>query len=345
MSDHLPEQFRFSHEYSLYLNDMLSSIVVEGGQARIFEVEFALDNAAQAAEIEGLSSEAFLDWLTSRGHEDVVEQVLFRQSVVALLSDFCHFVFEGLSCSRKGKLTVAYALLRKPLKDNLFYLEWILADLPDFLKVFRCDGPVGLERTLKDRAKRLAIIKAAVQRAAPAQLFDAEFIETLRYDKSVSYGFASLWDQANHLITTHRHLKTDNQNFNFIFSGDDGRMDQWRHIYERLPMLLNYAVHLVEALVGTFATRGSTEDDPAILRRDVGFLLWSEDLIESDAESASPGTMEGLVRTVLPDCPGCLCGIPLSKENLRLIYEELKIKCPKCSTEIQVGGGGEKGRH
>ncbi len=58
MSDHLPEQLRFSHEYLLYLNDMLSSIVVEGEQARIFEVEFALDNAAQAAEIEGLSSEA-----------------------------------------------------------------------------------------------------------------------------------------------------------------------------------------------------------------------------------------------------------------------------------------------
>jgi hypothetical protein len=103
-------------------------------------------------------------------------------------------------------------------------------------------------------------------------------------------------------------------------------------------MLLNYAVHLVEALVGTFETRGSTEDDPAILRRDVGFLLWSEDLIQSDAESASPGTLEGLVRTVLPDCPGCSCGIPLSKENLRLIYEELKIKCPKCGKEIQVGG-------
>ena len=52
----------------------------------------------------------------------------------------------------EGELTVAYALLRKPLKDNLFYLEWMLADLPDFLGVFRSDGPDGLERTLKDRS-------------------------------------------------------------------------------------------------------------------------------------------------------------------------------------------------
>src|SRR5512135_2054302 len=124
MTDHLPEQFQFSHEYALYLSDMLTSIVVEGERARIFEVEFALASEGQATEIDGFSSEALLDWLASPGHEDVVAQVLFRQSIVALLVDFCHFVFEGLSCSRKGKLTVAYVLFRKPFKDSLFYLEW-----------------------------------------------------------------------------------------------------------------------------------------------------------------------------------------------------------------------------
>ena len=80
-----------------------------------------------------------------------------------------------------------------------------------------------------------------------------------------------------------------------------------------------------------------------ILRRNVGYLLWSESLVEADDESESQRTLERLVQTVLPDCPGCSCGIPLSKENLRRVYEDWKIKCPKCGMEIQVSGHGQDG--
>jgi hypothetical protein len=57
---------------------------------------------------------------------------------MALTSDFLHHVYEGLWCLEKRKIVVAFNVLRKPLKDNLTYLCWMLADPEDFYATYLC---------------------------------------------------------------------------------------------------------------------------------------------------------------------------------------------------------------
>lgn len=74
---------------------------------------------------QGLLGEAFWHWCEANGYRHVPDQHSYRNLIFGLLSDLCHFLYEGLKCSEMAKLSVAFANFRKPLQDNFFYLEWI----------------------------------------------------------------------------------------------------------------------------------------------------------------------------------------------------------------------------
>lgn len=128
----IPEEYKFAHEYCFFLHDLLANIVVVGEQEKIFHHRFKLKDPEHVKQLEGKSGEELAEWMETNGYAAEFYETNRRQIIVALLSDFCHFIYEALECSRKGKLTVSFALLRKPLKENLFYFEWLLADSVDY---------------------------------------------------------------------------------------------------------------------------------------------------------------------------------------------------------------------
>lgn len=119
----LPSEFQFSHDYCVFLHDVLTDIVVSGEQARLFDVSIQFSTAEEGAAFEKSHVEDVIGWLESNNYASHAQEVIYRQVLVALLSDFCHFTFEGLRSSSKGKVTVSYALLRKPLKETLLTFE------------------------------------------------------------------------------------------------------------------------------------------------------------------------------------------------------------------------------
>jgi len=76
------------------------------------------------------------------------------------LADLYQFVTEALICSEKGWLTASYALLRKPFRDNLFYLEWLLAEPDVFTNAFYKQDPeeFSVDKMMRE-SKVLEIIK------------------------------------------------------------------------------------------------------------------------------------------------------------------------------------------
>ena len=128
------------------------------------------------------------DWLEANGYSQHIHGVISRHVIAALLSDFCHFVFEALSCSRKSKLTVAYSLLRKPFKDNLSYLEWLLAEPTVFINTFQHGGPEKLEDHRSKQHLRLPIIKKAVSKTSTPGMFDAN--SSMKYATTGKWGTA-----------------------------------------------------------------------------------------------------------------------------------------------------------
>ena len=95
--------------------------------------------------------------MEENGYGHIRDEQAYRHLVIALLADFCHFVYEALRCIPR-KLTVTYNLLRKPLRDNLLYLEWMLADRNDFMNRFRQGGD-AIDTARLNREQKLTIIR------------------------------------------------------------------------------------------------------------------------------------------------------------------------------------------
>ena len=77
---------------------------------------------------------ALVQWMENNGFDGAVRDMTERQVIAALLADANASFFEALCCSAKGKLTIAFALIRKPLRENLMLLEYLLTDREGFLE-------------------------------------------------------------------------------------------------------------------------------------------------------------------------------------------------------------------
>ena len=71
------------------------------------------------------------------------------------------------------------------------------------------------------KQRRLEIIQLAIDKSSTPGWVSAELIYDLRYNKAMVRGFEPLWNKAAHLVTTVKHYATEQQNINFVFSGND----------------------------------------------------------------------------------------------------------------------------
>jgi len=337
MKNFLEKQFQFSHDYCIYLHDILAHFIVFGEKKRIFNVQLTLSNENEAKSFERASDIDIWDWLEKYGYSEILGEILIKSLFPALLSDLCHFVYESLSCSRKAKLTVAYALLRKPLKENLHYLEWLLSDPEEFLNTFYNKESIELSFNRIGNPDRIKnVIKNAKDRIPNKLAFDAEFLYDLRFNKACPYGFDGSWNKATHLVTTKDPIATEKQNFNFIFSNDESRLSQWSHLYGRLPYILFYAVEICEMLMAFIMKKLMPDYAESSFHRSLGFIIWGIETQKFDnKQSQVRRASEGLSELVL-DCPQCNQKIEPDENLIRTLYETLKMKCPNCNKRLKL---------
>jgi endogenous inhibitor of DNA gyrase (YacG/DUF329 family) len=331
----LPARFQFSHKFAFFLHDILASMVVSGERTGIFSVTINFESSSDAQAFGKLTGEELWNWLQANGYEWVTFQIAYKQTIIALLSDFSHFVYEALSCSQKGKLTVAYALLRKPFKENLFYLEWLLADPDDFKRKFHEGGADSLAVNLIKRERKLEVIEAAIRKTRFPDWVSAEFIYDLRYSKRSNYGFDSLWNKATHLITTFKAFRTEDENLNFVFSTSQAHLDQWHHLYSFVPLLLYHTVEVVEALITTITDPANLGINLDYVQRLAGFLLWVQDFY-NDGKNQQRLNIPTIWNKLNLKCPKCGAPIGFDETNLKHLYERSKVKCRACGKKVKL---------
>ncbi len=121
----LPEKFKESHDYCFYLHDILVTFLKSGEEVGIFKGEFEI-NFNTKEEMDAfmeLKGKESWEWMEKNGYMKDTLIFAYQRTAQALLADMCHFLYEALKCAEKGKLTVSFALLRKPLQQNLLFLE------------------------------------------------------------------------------------------------------------------------------------------------------------------------------------------------------------------------------
>ncbi|MCX5890834.1 MAG: hypothetical protein NTY36_15515, partial [Deltaproteobacteria bacterium] len=296
------------------------------------------DSKLHADVIKDLSGDDLWVWLETNGYEWVNISLAYKQVIIALLSDFCHFVYEALNCSVKAKLAVSFSLLRKPFKENLLYLEWLLIDPKDFMQRFYYEGPKALDlSTALDKERKIQIIQAAIEKSRLGNWIPTEFLYELRYMKAAPYGFEGLWNHATHLVTNFEQYRTSPQNFNFVFSNDDDRLAQWQHFYSFVPLILYHAIEVVDALIATIGERAYKQVDITNLRRDIGILLWENDIHFDDEYKISLSKeIRQIFNSEFMECPGCSNKIRFGKRNLVSLYRHGEISCGACRKKINL---------
>jgi hypothetical protein len=323
----------------VYLHDYLADFIGYGESSKSFNVTIEFKDSDEAQSLKGLEGEFIWKWLEDRGYNDKLGELLLKSLFPALLADFCQFTYEALRCSNRGRLTVAYALLRKPLKEDLAYLEWMLGD-PEFLLTTLYNEPAAALAlsVLTQRDRHLPIIQAAARRTTNADMYNEDFIYDLRYTKGAYYGFDALWNKALHLVTTHKELTTEPQNLNFIFSGDDARHDQWDFLYSRLPFLLFYTADVCESLMTLILGDLMPNAAERIVRRGIGLVACTAagtDLWKAKNEPHASSADHVMSQLAIP-CPKCGGSLGLPTEEVRTLYLNRRTRCASCHRQVTI---------
>ncbi len=181
-----PDYLMFPHRLCFLNHDVLVELLRAGEESGIFSQQFKFKDEKERKLFEE-ASDVFA-WLETTHR--VSEKVEFLKRVVfpALLSDFLHFMYEALECSRLGKLSVAYSLLRKPIQESLFLFE-VIASEPERFATHLAENPLRLRARhaggLEVHSKRISCVLSKI---GCHDYFDSDYLSQLRYAK-VDDGF------------------------------------------------------------------------------------------------------------------------------------------------------------
>jgi hypothetical protein len=319
----IPKHLQLAHEYSFFLHDESTRLLVEYEGARAHFVNFEFNNKAEAKAYRKL--EKATDVLTAMrvsGYAAQARRLIMNQITMAMASDCLHHIYEALRCLEKRKVIVALNLLRKPLTDNLLYFSWMLSDEDKFYEAFTTKSPKGITSSIL-KSQRMELLANALEKTEVADVLNAQFINETLFEKSNPSGLQKLFQHAVHLVTVQNvELETTPENFNFIFKNyaDD---DLYELVYDVFPHILLYLSHIIFGLFERIAVPEKGSKKAFQVRSILGLYL-----VEG-GENASHALYRLSFLNRL-ECAVCKSTIKISHYNAaRLILTE-SYRCAKC---------------
>lgn len=334
----LPRKYRPINNLCAHIYDQLTEIFTQEHYKKLTTTDIPIDRNTQILIDKFESGELHaLDWLAENKLDKELTNVLTKHIVLSVVSDFVNFMYESMNCAKNGKFSVAYALLRKPLTDELLLLEQILYDKDDFIKRFYHQGePIDYDPSNRNLDKR-SIIKNALDTLNPKAFFTEDLIYQLRYDKSCAAGINGISNHALHIVTTDKNYRTSNQNLNFVFSVDEDHQDYLDHYYYFVPYLLMYSVAVIDEIIFSFLPEEDFQNLKAVkaFRRIVGFLLWTEKT-RTKPKKRNTTLMKTLEDILNFDCLNCNHNNRLKRADYELFFETELLICEKCFGSILI---------
>lgn len=270
-----------------------------------------------------------LDWLKANELNDEITNLLCKHLTMSITHDMVNFIYESLSCAKRGKMTVAYALLRKPFTDELLILEQLLFDPHEFINRFYHLGNPSDYDPSNPKIDKGKIIENALLTLKPKFIFNKDLLYELRFDKSSQAGINGKSNHALHIVTNDRNYKTENNGLNFIFSQRDDIDTYWDHYYYIIPYLLIYTVAVVDSIIFRYLPGHLNEEIKTIksFRRIIGLLLWAESIKLSKKKDVTKMFKSLSIKL---DCLNCKEQVELIKPDFVFFFESEIFLCPNC---------------
>jgi hypothetical protein len=272
----LPDGFLSAHDFCFLNHDILVELLDSAEKAGVLQLTIPFRDDADRTALE--RAEHPLDWLAQTGRAEERDEVIRRAVFLPLISDLLHFIYEALETSRKAKLNVTYALLRKPLQESLFIFERMALDREAFVRDLERNPGQLHSQTAGGVDVHADRIRGVLEIIGEGERFDAGYLAQLRYDKTSEDSFDGVSNQAVHLITTHPAIRTDPLNMNFIFSDWDSKLSQWDYLYSRLPYVLMYSRRLIEHVSSLLSTTEPVYLANIERRLNAAALIWGSNV-------------------------------------------------------------------
>lgn len=254
---------------------------------------------------------------------------LVSHLVLGLTADMLHFLYEALTCFEKRKFAVAFSLLRKPFKENLLFLSWLLSSEADFLERFAANNYSTLNGIGKER--QIEIFESAIKKLPIADAFDANILRDIIFSKSLNSGFEPIWQRATHLITSKGELlKTGDYTINFIFEhpGDDHYFDI---LYSKLPYLMIFVTQITLECFGLIL-KINEKTYSHLMITTMGCY---EALFLRDKEQSIARMLNKNLKPFLK-CIHCEAPLRINKHNAAHLYLAEQIQCKSCGLVSQI---------
>ena len=245
------------------------------------------------------------------------------------------FVNESLNTIEKGKISVSLALLRKPFRDNLLYLEWLLGDSDNFIKmVSNQDIDSYAIENLKPNYKIKNIIRKAIKKIDNQDYFsimDENLYFDIRYNYNAKNSLQLVWNKANHLVTTCP--KTRSEEFNFVFLDDDLHLEFIQYYYNQIPNLLFYTYNVILELYNIFISPISNET--RIYNNYIITYKYCNHLNSIKDSDYFTKEAENILNFICEQCKN-IVHINLNSQEFIDFKTGYSFICPKCGSEILI---------
>ncbi|HUU86254.1 MAG TPA: hypothetical protein VMX17_00705 [Candidatus Glassbacteria bacterium] len=333
----LPKKYHKINNLCGIIYDQLTELYNEKNYKDLFKTK--IDFSPNVKFIQELKNGSLhvLDWLARNELNREIEMVITRRILEAMIHDFINFTFESMDCAKNGKMSVAYALLRKPFTDELLIFEQLLVNRRDFIDrlYFKGNpkdydpGDTGIDK------KR--IIELAMNKLRINPFLSSDFIFELRYDKASEAGIKWLSNHALHIVTNDRNYPTSNQNMNFIFWDNDDMDYFYKHYYSFVPYLLIYAVSIIDELVFNLLTGEGNQRLKTVkeFRRLLGMLLFTEYIGGTKNEKIENNPLfKEILKKLVFKCSMCGQENRIIKSDCECFFETEEFYCKKCCQNL-----------
>lgn len=249
---YLPKEYHSVHKACFELVGQIEEFVV-GKEYQFLRVTQSPLTDMEKNQL--LESGDIWDFLKTH-REEQFYTLLRKQLILGLLMDFCYFMQESLECSKKMRLVVSYALLRRPLVDNLKILLRTLLDADfydNFIEKDDYDPASMKEEDLKEFLK-------ATDNFRMIKPITGDFIYECIYEKNNPVSIVNLSNRAIHPVTTRPWNKTGAMNCNFMFVTQEDNKVLWEQYYAYLPSILIFYSELFNtAVFGLFQDEANAD--------------------------------------------------------------------------------------
>lgn len=238
---YLPEEFQRHHKSCEFLLYQIEDFVVkdEYRKLRVKSLQFK-------EEPDFLEGEHILDYLLRSGEHDKHSEIITSNILNALIADICQFMQIALFASLQKRLTVTFALIRKPFVYNLLVILRLYFT-SDFLDRFNNEEKFDTAKLSEDDIKELLRVS---EDALFSKSIKAADIYDIVFNPASPDSIKNMSNKALHPSTTlNKNNLTEIQNLNFVFSTEKSIETQWDYLYRKLPLLLLYLNEVLEFIV------------------------------------------------------------------------------------------------